>query len=80
VVPLNASPTHTPKLYNVNDLEKRGNSSESVERNNDSGRGRSHLAMQPGAMVGNDQYIMRNPNIRIRTVLVRLLYGVKSVL
>jgi hypothetical protein len=70
VVPLNVSPAHTPKVYNVNDLEKQGNSPE--DRNNDSGRGRSHLAMPPGTMVGNDQYIMRNPNIRIRTVLVRL--------
>jgi hypothetical protein len=72
VVPLNVSPAHTPKVYHLTEVEQRAKmGSESLERNNDSGRGRSHVAMQPGSMVGNDQYLMRNPNIRIRTVLVR---------
>jgi hypothetical protein len=72
VVPLNVSPAHTPKVYHLTEVEQRAKmGSESLERNNDSGRGRSHVAMQPGSMVGNDQYLMRNPNVRIRTVLVR---------
>jgi hypothetical protein len=73
-VPLNASPAHTPKVYHVTELEQRAKQgSESLERNNDSGRGRSHVAMLPGTMIGNDQYLVRNPNIRIRTVLVSKL-------
>jgi hypothetical protein len=72
VVPLNGSPAHTPKVYRLTEVEQRAKmGSESLERNNDSGRGRSHVAMQPGSTVGNDQYLMRNPNLRHRTVLVR---------
>jgi hypothetical protein len=74
VVPLNGSPAHTPKVYHVAELEQRAKmGSEALERNNDSGRGRSHLAMPPGTMVGNDQYLMRKPNVRTRTVLVSKL-------
>jgi hypothetical protein len=72
VVPLNVSPAHTPKVYNLIEVEQRAKmGSESLERNNDSGRGRSHVALQPGSTVGTDQYLMRNPNLRHRTVLVR---------
>jgi hypothetical protein len=71
VVPLNASPAQTPKVYQLSELGMHANSSDSEERNNDSGRGKSHIVYMPGSMVGTDQYIMRNPNIRIRTVLVR---------
>jgi hypothetical protein len=61
----------TPKVYQLSELGNRVSSVDSEERNNDSGRGRSHVVYMPGSMVGTDQYIMRNPNIRIRTVLVR---------
>jgi hypothetical protein len=71
VVPLNGSPVLAPKVYQLSELGNRVNSVDSEERNNDSGRGRSHVVYMPGSMVGTDQYIMRNPNIRIRTVLVR---------
>jgi hypothetical protein len=74
VMSLNGSPAHTPKVYHVTELEQRAKmGSEALERNNDSGRGRHHLAMQPGSMVGTDQYLMRKPNVRTRTVLVSKL-------
>jgi hypothetical protein len=71
VVPLNASPVQTPKVYQLSELGMHANSSDSEERSNDSGRGKSHVVYMPGSMVGTDQYIMRNRKIRIRTVLVR---------
>jgi hypothetical protein len=73
-MPEDVSPTHTPKVYHLTELEQRAKmGSEALERNNDSGRGRNHLAMPPGTMVGNDQYLMRKPNVRTRTVLVSKL-------
>lgn len=57
---------HTPKVYNISDLEKAPDSQE----RNDSARGKSHLVVNPGGMVGMDQYLIRRPEIQIRTTLV----------
>ncbi len=66
-----ASTSGPPRVFKLTDLDRA-----SAGQDSDSGRGRSSLAVAPGGFIGSDQYCIRNPCIRPRTVLVRGLAAV----